>query len=199
MIKRVLAVGMLAVMALSLGASGAIAGGGCHSEQFVDAVGVRVDLRELCFTPTVIRIQPGISVTWTNRDPLDHTVTGAAYRWGSMNTLVPGRSISFRFQASGVYPYGCLLHPGMVGAVVVGDGTSSKTTTQAVVPVLPATGSSIPAPQTVAPQPVPAVPASDGVSNVWRILAIAAIALLVVALGGWAAQRLMTRRGTVKA
>jgi len=31
--------------------------------------------------------------------------------------------VSYRFVRSGVYPYVCTYHPGMVGAVVVGDGT----------------------------------------------------------------------------
>jgi hypothetical protein len=32
-----------------------------------------------------------------------------------------GQRITYRFSTSGVYPYFCFFHPGMVGAVVVGD------------------------------------------------------------------------------
>jgi plastocyanin len=200
MVKRALAVGVFAVLALSMWAPGANAGGGCHSEQFTDAQGVKVDLRDLCFTPTVIRIKTGQSVTWTNRDQTAHTVTGAAMRWGGYDELNGGDAVTYRFQSSGVFPYFCAIHPSMVGAVVVGNGTSTETTTQAVVPVLP-TGAAptAAAPQTAAPQTAPAVSTSQGVSNLWRILAITAFALFVVALAGLAAQRLVTRRGTVKA
>src|SRR5262249_60976877 len=78
MVRRALAVGVFALMALSVWVPVASAGGGCHGGQFVDARGVRVDLEGACFTPTVIRIQPGQSVTWTNKDPMEPTVTGAA-------------------------------------------------------------------------------------------------------------------------
>jgi plastocyanin len=198
MVKRALAVGVFAVMALSLWAPMASAGGGCHSGLFVDAKGVKVDLRELCFTPTVIRVQPGQSVTWTNRDDTAHTVTGVAGMWGTYDPLSLNDKVTYRFQNSGVFPYFCLIHPGMVGAVVVGDGTSKDTTTQTVVPVAPVTAPPA-APQTVAPQPAPAVSTSQGVSSLWRILAIAAFVLIGLALAGLAAQRAVTRRGTVKA
>jgi plastocyanin len=200
MAKRALAVGVFAVAALCLWAPMASAGGGCHSGQFVDARGVKVDLRDLCFTPTVIRVQPGQSVTWTNRDDTAHTVTGVAGRWGTYDELGLNDAVTYRFQSSGVFPYFCLIHPGMVGAVVVGDGTSKETTTQAVVPVVPTTAAPAPAPQTAAaPQPVPAVSTTEGVSNLWRILAIVAFVLIGLALAGLAAQRAVTRRGTVKA
>ncbi len=200
MVKRMLAVGVLALAALALWAPGAVAGGGgCHGGAFTDAKGVRVDLVEACFSPTVIRVQPGQSVTWTNKDPMEHTVTGAVYGWGSADVLAPGKSAQFTFKASGVYPYFCMLHPAMVGAVVVGDGTSKDTTTQAVVPVVPTTAA--PAPPTAAPAPAtaPAAATSEGVSSLWRTLAITALVLLVLAAAGLAAQRMITRRATVRA
>jgi len=168
------------------------AGGGCHDGQFSDQQGVRVELRDICFTPTVIRIEPGQSVTWTNKDDTAHTVTGSAVRWGSFDELSLDDTATYRFKASGVFPYFCLLHPGMVGAVVVGDGTSASTTTQAAVPVPPVQSAPPAAPEAA---PV-ATTASSGVSSVWRILALAALALIVVALAGWVAQRFSTRRRT---
>jgi len=35
--------------------------------------------------------------------------------------LQPGASISYTFDEAGVHPYACALHPGMSGAIVVGD------------------------------------------------------------------------------
>jgi plastocyanin len=188
---------MFAVMALSLFAPSAMAGGGCHGGLFSDAKGVRVDLRDLCFTPTVIRIQPGQSVTWTNRDDTAHTVTGVALRWGAYDELSLNDTVTYRFQTSGVFPYFCVIHPGMVGAVVVGDGTSKDTTTQSVVPVVASTPP--PAAPTAVPQPVASTPVSQGVSNLWRVLAIAVIALFTISLAGLIARRAVARRGTVKA
>ena len=103
----------------------ASAGGGCHSDVLTDERGTSVALQSSCFNPTVIRVQPGEQVTWTNNDPTAHTVTGVAASWGDYDELNQGESVSYAFETSGVYPYFCLLHPSMVGAVVVGDGSRS--------------------------------------------------------------------------
>ena len=116
----------LAIILGSLFASESVhAGGGGHGcrEPVTDAHGTRVDIKDLCFITTVLHVQPGDSVTWTNRDAMDHTVTGANGSWGSYSPLPLGKSETHRFDASGVYPYFCELHPGMVGAIVVGDGS----------------------------------------------------------------------------
>jgi len=182
--KRALAVVVLFLIALSLGAPAAMSGGGCHGGQFADARGVKVNLQDLCFTPTVIRIDPGQRVTWTNQDNTAHTVTGAAFQWGTTDQLGFHQTISFRFADSGVFPYFCIIHPGMVGAVVVGDGTSSATATQDIVPVV----------GTPAPKPPPQAPvAVHGVSRVWRVAAIAGFALFLAAAVVLAAQFSMTR------
>jgi hypothetical protein len=73
-----------------------------------------------CFTPTILHIDPGQSVTWTNTDPFVHNVT--ANSWGRFDDLLEGDSFAATFQDAGVYPYACTYHPGMTGAVVVGDG-----------------------------------------------------------------------------
>lgn len=110
------------------GARDVSAGGGCHSATMTDAAGVSVDLTNRCFEPTVIRVQPRDTVTWTNQDADPHTVTGVAQSWGTYDELVPGESVSYEFDQTGVFPYFCLLHPSMVGAVVVGDGSASAAT-----------------------------------------------------------------------
>src|SRR2546422_9697313 len=122
--RRAFAIIVFLLIALSFGAPAALAGGGCHGGQFADARGVKVDLRDLCFTPTVIRIQPGQRVTWTNQDNTAHTVTGAAFQWGSTDQLAYRQTISFRFAVYVVFPYFCLTHPRMDDAVGVGVGSS---------------------------------------------------------------------------
>lgn len=194
--KRAMAVIAFLLIALSFGAPAALAGGGCHGGQFTDVRGVKVNLSEMCFTPTVIRIQPGQRVTWTNKDSMAHTVTGAAFQWGSTDQLALGQTISFRFASSGVYPYFCMLHPGMVGAVVVGDGTSSDTTTQDIVPVV-----NTPVPTPPAGQPAQTPVAAHGVSRVWRLAAIAGFGLFLAAAVMLAAQFGLSRgrRATARA
>jgi plastocyanin len=105
------------------GSSGiAIAGGGCHSPSTAGR-GDTVDIVDLCFVSTVLYVQPGTEVTWTNRDSMEHDVVGVGDAWGDPGiSLSLGDDVAYRFDEDGVYPYACWFHPGMVGAIVVGDG-----------------------------------------------------------------------------
>jgi len=112
-----------AMIGLALaGGAPASAGGGCHSEKITDERGAEVALAKRCFEPTVVRVDPGQQVTFTNTDPAAHTVTGVANSWGTYDELGQGDTVSYQFDQAGVFPYFCLLHPSMIGAVVVGDG-----------------------------------------------------------------------------
>jgi plastocyanin len=115
-----------AMIGLAL-ASGAPAegGGGCHADKITDERGVAVALEKRCFEPTVVRVDAGQTVTFTNKDPDAHTVTGVANSWGTYDELGQGDTVSYQFDEPGVFPYFCVLHPSMVGAVVVGDGLPS--------------------------------------------------------------------------
>jgi len=108
------------------------AGGGCHADGMSDAAGTEVRMEGACFTPTVLRVQPGDRVTWTNYDSFAHAVTGAGRTFGDYAELGEGQAVSHELPAAGVYPYFCNLHPGMIGAVVVGDGIAAQ---QSVAPV----------------------------------------------------------------
>ncbi|MDP9324917.1 MAG: plastocyanin/azurin family copper-binding protein [Candidatus Dormibacteraeota bacterium] len=111
---------------LSLAAQGrALAGGGCHSSTPTSGTGTTVDMAAACFTPNVLHVKLGDTVTWTSREDLDHTVTGTAGSFGDYNPVTIGQSVSYRFTKKGVYPYFCLVHPGMAAAIVVGDGSGS--------------------------------------------------------------------------
>lgn len=126
--RRIAAIAMVtAVVGLAgIGAGPASAGGGCHNDVFSDETNTQVELSKNCFEPTVVRVAPGDTVTWTNSDPDPHTVTGAARTWGSDDKVNAGASVSYQFDETGVFPYFCYLHPSMVGAVVVGDGSAAS-------------------------------------------------------------------------
>lgn len=112
-----------ALVALMMPAVPAAAGGFCHSVP-TDATGTAVEMKDACFTPTVLHVKPGQAITWVNRDGFAHVVIGAGGTWGGFDELARGDSVTYRFGAPGVYPYFCMLHPGMIGAVVVGDGSA---------------------------------------------------------------------------
>ena len=111
---------------LSLAAAAGGGGGGCHqAPRPFDARTQVVAMEDYCFSPAVVRIEPKQSITWVNRDVDAHTVTGIAGTWGSYDELGRGGRVTSSIAAPGGYPYFCALHPGMVGAVVIGDGVAA--------------------------------------------------------------------------
>lgn len=93
-------------------------GGGCHDPK-TDGAGVTVDLKNNCFLPTVLHIEPGAEVRFENFDKQVHSVTGVgADGWGSYDEMGHGGELTAIFAEPGVYPYFCVFHPGMVGAIV---------------------------------------------------------------------------------
>ena len=125
-------IAMLATMALALGASllfvaPASAGGSCP-EPATAKIGTTVGMDEGCFTPSVLHVQPGREITFENGSGTNHTVSGVGHAWGS--DLPASDTATFTFPEAGVYPYFCHYHPGMVGAIVVGDGIEDKTEPQ---------------------------------------------------------------------
>ncbi len=114
-------------MAAGAGAGGGGGGGGCH-EPATEGAGAVVELKASCFSPTVVRVSEGTTVSFENRDDLGHVVLGTG--WGSAETLAAEGVATYRFDSSGTYPYSCYLHPSMNGAVVVGDGQGSGEVTE---------------------------------------------------------------------
>ena len=112
----------LTVAGPGAGPAQASGGGGC-GRPVTDAAGTQVTIRSYCFGPTIVRVAPGDTVTWINRDAASHSVLGANAVWGSFKTLRRTDEIAYRFARDGIYPYVCTYHPGMIGSVVVGDGT----------------------------------------------------------------------------
>ena len=113
---------LMALLATSLVAGVAAGGAGCHAGLERDAQESIVRLVGNCMDPMVARVPTGAVVTFVNADGYAHAVTGAASRWGTYDELAEGDTVAYRFTRAGIFPYFCYLHPGMIGAVVVGDG-----------------------------------------------------------------------------
>lgn len=83
----------------------------------------------LRFAPALLLVTPGDTVTWTNRDVVPHTVTGAGWDSGELG-------LDDRFtrvvMASDLGAYSCRYHPTMAGTLrSSGDpGVSSIRDTQ---------------------------------------------------------------------
>lgn len=84
------------------------------------AAGADRDVRigDFDYAPATVTIRVGDTVTWTNRDPVEHTATATN---GSFDTglIAPDGSARIRFTRAGTYAYLCTPHPDMRGTVVV--------------------------------------------------------------------------------
>ncbi len=84
-----------------------------------DVPGVNeVFIKGMAFTPSTITITAGTTITWTNKDGIDHTVTSntGIFDSGTINT---NGVYSHLFSTVGSYPYHCTIHPSMTATVVV--------------------------------------------------------------------------------
>jgi len=106
-----------AILATPAAAGG---GGGCHLTNATEARSSVVEMRHACFAATVTHVDPGDKVKFVNRDGITHNVVGLGNLWGDVEGMGGGDSRRFTFEESGIFPYSCTLHAGMVGAVVVG-------------------------------------------------------------------------------
>ncbi len=114
----------LSVMAAPAGAGG---GGHCDPNEYAKTVSgpkAVVELRDACFNPTVLYVEEDAEVTFVNRDPYLHNLSGPAGTFveGVFDDLQEGEEETFWLQTPGAYPYMCYIHPAMAGVVIVGDG-----------------------------------------------------------------------------
>jgi plastocyanin len=104
------------VMIAGLGAAlvlGAVATAGVQAQ-----TGNGVAVQAFVFDSAEITVPAGTTVTWTNNDPVPHTVTDVNQAWDS-GLFDQGATFSKTFDAPGEYSYYCIPHPMMIGKVIV--------------------------------------------------------------------------------
>jgi plastocyanin len=81
------------------------------------------DIKTFQFQPKAIEVHAGATVTWTNQDNIDHTVTSGtpespdgAFASASFGK---GKSFTATFERPGEYAYFCSKHKSMHGTVKV--------------------------------------------------------------------------------
>jgi LPXTG-motif cell wall-anchored protein len=89
-----------------------------------------VAIADFAFSPPMLTITAGDTVTWTNEDPVVHTATSATGAFDS-GDLAQGDSFSFTFTTPGTYAYICTPHPEMTGQIVVQAAAPAQTATPA--------------------------------------------------------------------
>jgi plastocyanin len=178
MMRRILLVAVLSLGPVLLPSAPAVAGAcGVVTSGYSAAV----DLKGLCVFPTLVRVPSGGGeVTFTNYDEVNHVVVGAGFAWGSDGIMHQGDSFTARFTRDGVYPFQCYLHPGMSGAVLVGDANARGATNSG--------GVTVPVPSDAAETPAvvqPAEPRTSGQTSWWLLATGGLVLASVVAFAVW--------------
>ena len=96
--------------AAAIGAAGVASAAGATEHQVV--------IDGMAFHPKVVRVRPGDTITWLNKDMFVHNVTAATLH-ASSGDLAPGKSWRYTVPAAGSFDYACTLHPVMTGHVEV--------------------------------------------------------------------------------
>jgi plastocyanin len=111
----------------------ALAGGGCHGaatqQDDRGEEAATVEMVDACFSASITTVDPGTEVTFVNLDEgVTHNVGGNL--WGNLEDMYAGDTYTAIFDEAGIYPFACSYHPGMTGAIVVGDGKGAGNGTE---------------------------------------------------------------------
>jgi plastocyanin len=77
-----------------------------------------VYIQGMAFSPATLTITAGTTVTWINKDTINHTVTSDTPLFNS-GIVTSNGSFSYTFNNSGTFPYHCSIHPAMKASIVV--------------------------------------------------------------------------------
>lgn len=138
-----------------------------------------VVMKDLKFSPATLTVPVGATVTWTNEDPMGHTVTPTdAILWGTQGSgsdpddwLQQGGTWAHTFTKPGTYTYYCIPHAskssdgsyrGMTGTIVVTEAGQAAPSTGGTTAFSMPNASVVPDPRA----PARLQPGPDGVVHV---------------------------------
>jgi plastocyanin len=75
-------------------------------------------MQNLAYGNTTLEVERGTTVTWANRDQVQHTVTSDNGNFDS-GMINGGASWSYTFNEAGTFPYHCTPHPFMQARIIV--------------------------------------------------------------------------------
>ena len=102
--------------------AGALAG--CFSDRPATAPdapisGDAVSIQNFAFVPPNLSVVSGTTVTWTNTDAVQHTVSSDDGHTFDSSAFGQGQTFQFTAGAPGTYTYTCRIHPFMHGTLTV--------------------------------------------------------------------------------
>ncbi len=87
-----------------------------------------VNIKSYSFQPATLRVPAGTTVTWSNLDNVQHTVTSDVQGLFNSGVIMPGKQFVYTFVVPGTYSYHCSIHPGMKGTITVTAAQATEPT-----------------------------------------------------------------------
>lgn len=78
-----------------------------------------VEIRGMAFHPEALELRRGDTVVWINRDIFPHTATATRKSGWNTGSLLQGESGRYVPRRKGEEPYFCMLHPSMLGKLII--------------------------------------------------------------------------------
>lgn len=108
------------------------------------------------YAPNPITVSVGSTITWTNQDPVTHTVTSDSGVFDS-GGISSGGTFSQQFNQAGTFTYHCSIHRFIKGTIIVQQAASSPTASSTTT-TLANTATSVPSTPTLVPVTPTTVP-----------------------------------------
>ena len=84
--------------------------------------GQQVEMKDIAYQPETIRVRTGETITWVNRDPVQHDVVNVTEGEEPKSELFnEGQTYEWTPTEAGTVEYLCTVHPNMRGTVEVTD------------------------------------------------------------------------------
>jgi plastocyanin len=80
---------------------------------------VKIDISNFMYSPAVLEVEVGSTITITNEDETEHTATSNTEGVFDTGTLKKGQSTSFKVNKVGSFSYHCSFHAFMHGTIEV--------------------------------------------------------------------------------
>jgi plastocyanin len=74
-------------------------------------------MQNTAFNPSSKTVAVGTTITWTNKDAMNHNVTSGSFT--SSPTMGQGATYSFTFNTAGTYNYQCTFHPTTMNGTII--------------------------------------------------------------------------------
>ena len=111
-VRTLLAIGSLFLSSFTLGQTEREMSAGSSKNN-------QIEIKDFHFTPEVVTVKSGETITWINHDEEPHTVVSVEKQFKKSPALDTDQEFSVTAGAPGKYSYFCSVHPKMTGTIVV--------------------------------------------------------------------------------